>query len=65
MCLTWSQPCTTSAAKIGVVVVRTADRACWRLDADVDESRAAALIALISGLDGHRRDVTELGLSDR
>jgi hypothetical protein len=27
------------------------------LDADLDESRAAALIALTGGLDGHRRGV--------
>jgi hypothetical protein len=44
--------------EVRVVVMRAeAQRACWRLDADLDESRAAALIALIGGLDGHRRDV--------
>ena len=42
----------------GVVVVRAqAQRALAGLDADLDESRAAALIALIGGLDGHRRGV--------
>jgi hypothetical protein len=34
-----------------------AQRALAGLDADLDESRAAALIALTSGLDGHRRGV--------
>jgi hypothetical protein len=44
--------------EVGVVVVRAeAQRALAGLDADLDESRAAALIALIGGLDGHRRDV--------
>ena len=56
MCLAWSQPRMMSG-EVGVVMVRTADRACWRLDADPDESRTAALIALIGGLDGYRRDV--------
>jgi hypothetical protein len=42
----------------GVVVMRAeAQRALAGWDADLDESRAAALIALIGGLDGHRRDV--------
>ena len=45
--------------EVGVVVVREeAQRACWRPDADLHESRAAALIALTGGLDGHRRDVS-------
>jgi hypothetical protein len=44
--------------EVGVVVMRAlAQRACWRLDADLGESRAAALIPLFGGLDGHRRDV--------
>jgi len=43
--------------EVGVVVARISRPACWRLDADLDESQAAALIALIGGLDGHRRDV--------
>jgi hypothetical protein len=44
--------------EVGVVVMRAeAQRALAGLDADLDESRAAALIALIGGLDGHRRDV--------
>jgi len=42
----------------GVVVVRAqARRALAGLDADLDESRAAALIAWIGRLDGHRRAV--------
>jgi hypothetical protein len=44
--------------EVRVIVMRAeAQRACWCLNADLHESRAAVLIALISGLDGHRRDV--------
>jgi len=44
--------------EVGVVVVRVeARRALAGLDADLDESRAAALIALTGRLDRHRRDV--------
>jgi hypothetical protein len=44
--------------EVGAVAVRAeAQRALAGLDADLDESRAAALIALIGGLDGHRWDV--------
>jgi hypothetical protein len=44
--------------EVGVVVMRAgAQRVLAALDADGDESRAAALIASIGGLDGHRRDV--------
>ena len=51
--------------EVGVVVMRAeARRALAGLDADLDESRAAALIALTGGLDGPRRGVIELGLSD-
>ena len=57
MCLVWSQPRTTSAAKLVSWWCAQSQRALAGLDADLDESRAAALIALIGGLDGHRRDV--------
>jgi hypothetical protein len=51
--------------EVGVGVMRAeARRARAGLDADLDESRAAALIALTGGLDGPRRGVTEPGLSD-
>jgi hypothetical protein len=51
--------------EVGVVVMRAeARRARAGLDADLDETRAAALIALTGGLDGHRRGVIELALSD-
>ena len=51
--------------EVGVVVVRAgAQRALAGLDADLDESRAAALIALTGGLDGHRRDVISLAPGD-
>ena len=51
--------------EVGVVVMRAeARRARAGLDADLDESRAAALIALTGGLDGPRRGVIEPGLSD-
>jgi hypothetical protein len=51
--------------EVRVIVMRAqAQRACWRLDADLHESRAAALITLTGGLDGHRRGVIELALSD-
>ena len=44
--------------EVGAEVVRAeAQRAFAGLDADLDESRAAALIAIMGGLDGHRRDV--------
>jgi len=44
--------------EVGVVVMRAqARRALAGLDADLDESRAAALIALTGGLDGHRKGV--------
>jgi hypothetical protein len=50
--------------EVRVIVMRAqAQRALAGLDADLDESRAAALIALTSGLDGHRRGEIELGLS--
>jgi len=58
MCLVRSQLARTSAAKFVSYVMRAgAQRAHAGLDADLDESRAAALIALTGGLDGHRRDV--------
>jgi hypothetical protein len=42
--------------EVGVAVMRAgAQRPLPGLDADLDESRAAALIALTGGLDGHRR----------
>jgi hypothetical protein len=51
--------------EVGVVVMRAgARRARAGLDADLDESRAAALITLTGGLDGPRRGVIELGLSN-
>ena len=44
--------------EVGVVVMRAeAWRALAGLDADLDESRAAALIALTGGLDAHRKGV--------
>jgi hypothetical protein len=50
---------------VGVEAVRVeARRALARLDADLDESQAAALIALTGRLDGRRRGVIELALSD-
>jgi hypothetical protein len=50
--------------EVGVVVRAEAQRALAGLDAALYESRAAALIALIGGLDGHRRNVISLALSD-
>ena len=44
--------------EVGVVVMRAqAQRALGGVDADLDESREAALIALIGGLGAHHRDV--------
>jgi hypothetical protein len=44
--------------EVRVVVMRAeAQRASASLDADLHESRAALLIALTGGMDGHRRDV--------
>jgi hypothetical protein len=58
MCLGVVTAAHDERGEVGVVVVRAeAQRALAGLDADLDESRAAALIALIGGLDGHRRDV--------
>ena len=45
--------------EVRVVVMRAqAQRALAGLDVDLDESRAAALIALTGGLDGYRRGVS-------
>jgi len=44
--------------EVRVIVMRAeAQRALAGLDADLHIGRAAALIALTGGLDGHRRDV--------
>ena len=65
MCLMGVAAGQDERSEVRVVVMRAeAQRALAGLDADLDESRAAILIALIGGLDGHRRDVTWLTLSD-